>query len=238
MWPLRIKTKTILKILLFTSLSFSQDFDRLSKIYNENKYEQVIEEISTQLKAGKEPPVELLSLLGRAYVDIGKPEEAIPHLRYVIEQRKRVPDWMHAWTVYYLSKAFARLGELDSASQYLHMTIETNATKNVVKSAKMDLVNLGLSSIFDKWDVKKTANFNFHFPKRTKVQDTDAYAKDRQEAFDSINTFLMQNYQKRLISMFGMKRLIMIKKTKVNLDLLSQNSRLSIQDMFKPEVMK
>lgn len=198
MWPLRKKTKTILTILFFTSLSFSQNFDRLSTMYNEKKFEQVIEEISPLLKTDKEPSAELLSLLGRAYVDIGKPEEAIPHLRNVIEPSSNVPNWMNAWSLYYMSKAFSRIGELDSASKYLHKTIETNATKNVVKSARMDLVNLGLSPTFGKWNRKETNNFIFHFPKNTKVKDIDAFAKNRQEAFDSINIFFEAKLPKKI----------------------------------------
>ena len=198
MWPLRQKTKISLTILFFSTFSFAQNFDRISMLYNERKYEQVIEEVNDLFKEGSEPSVEILSLLGRAYVDIGKPKEAFPHLRNVIENSNKVPKWMHAWSLYYLSKAFAGIGELDSAKQYLQKVIETNATKNVVQAAKMNFVDLGLSPIFDKWHIKETANFKFYFPKNTKVKDIDAFAKDRQEAFDSINTFFNAKILKKI----------------------------------------
>jgi tetratricopeptide (TPR) repeat protein len=190
MCPLRIKKTSIgLIVLLYTALNFAESFDKLSTLYNEKKYNQFIGEVNILLKEGKEPSLDLLSLLGRAYVDIGNPKEAIPHLRNVIKHSDKVPNWMNAWSLYYLSKAFASMGQLDSARMYLDKTIETNATKNVVQAAKMDLINLGLNPMFEKWQIKETVNFKFYFPKNSKVKDFDAFTKDKQEAFDTINSF-------------------------------------------------
>lgn len=185
MWSLK---KGLYLLLFLISLGHSQDYEKISKLYNERQFEKVIENASLISQQGKATP-HILSILGRAYVDIGRYLEAIPHLNCVLNQRENIPAWMYGWSLYYLSKAFAGIGELDSARIYLEKTIDTKATKSVVMTAKMDLINLGISPIFNVWEVKETKNIKFYFQTNSKVKNTDMFAQERQDAFDTINSF-------------------------------------------------
>lgn len=215
MLPLINKIILSLAILMYATLSSANEFDRLSTMYNEKKYEQVIEEITFLLNAGNELTLHHLLLLGKSYVDFGKAHEAIPHLRNIITQKEKIPGWMNTWSLYYLGKAYARLGEMDSASHYLQTTIATKREKKVVKAAKMDFVSLGLDPMFTEWNMKETGNFKFYFPKNTEVKDIYAFAKTRQEAFDSINTFFNAKLPKKIDFYVWNKTIDYDKKTKL-----------------------
>ncbi len=194
MWP--IKTITSL-ILLFSTLLLAHDFNYFSDLYKRKKFEELIENSIPLVAKGNASP-QILSLVGRAYVEIGEAESAIPHLRIVVEAQEDIPKRMNAWSLYYLSKAYARIGNIDSAQYYLEKTIKSKATKNIVSAAKKYMIRLGISPVFKKWMNIETKNFIFHFHNKTKLKNLEQYAKDRQEAFDSINTFFDAELPKKI----------------------------------------
>ena len=196
MWSL--KTKGILSsILLTASLGLGQEFNNLSELYNQKQYGKLIEAADSLFKSGIVSP-QVQSLVGRAYVDIGQPENALPHLRTVLNTPNIIPGWMNAWCIYYMSKAHAKIGNMDSTHYYLEEALKTKGAKNIVTAAQMDLVSLGFSPVFKNWTTIETNNFRFLFKNSTKVKNTLEYANDRQEAFDSINSFFNSELPKKI----------------------------------------
>jgi tetratricopeptide (TPR) repeat protein len=192
-----IKTK-ITFIILFIILSpNAQDTYKISNLYKNKKYTEIIKSTDSIVRTGNASP-EILYLTGRTYVDLKKPEAALPLLMRTLLSKDTLSKMITAWTYYYSGKAFAMTGNLDSANTYLNKAAETKAARKIVSAAKEDLVSLGLSPVYKDWTIIETDNFIFHFHNKSEVIDKNKFATEFQFAFDSINVFFQAELPKKI----------------------------------------
>lgn len=170
------------------SLAFGNDFDILQRLYDNKENTRLIHTADSLLANGMNSAW-VKTYAGRAYADLYQFDKALPYLKSVYESPQDIPELMKAWNTLYLGKVYLFKKEKEKAVTLFKEVIETRANKKVVALAKQYMNLTSDSPFYKKWKRIETRNFNFLFPKRTKLRSPQQYAEMMQLAFDTINAF-------------------------------------------------
>lgn len=158
--------------------------EELSKLYNTGEFEKVIEKAREYLKDDPQN-MDYTAVLGRALVDNGQFAEAIEPLKYVTENDN---SWRKAWSAGYLGTAYFMLSDVENAMAALQTASQLNITQNATKYAATNWLIFGFHPFFADWQTTETAHFRFHF-QNMESAEMERFAKSRENAFETINTF-------------------------------------------------
>lgn len=158
--------------------------EELSKLYNTGEFEKTIEKAREYLKDDPQN-VDYTAVLGRALVDNGLFAEAIEPLKYVAENDN---SWRKAWSAGYLGTAYFMLSDVEKAKAVLQTATQLNITQNATKYAANNWLIFGFHPFFADWQTTETTHFRFHF-QNMESGERERFAKSRENAFETINTF-------------------------------------------------
>ncbi len=158
--------------------------EELSKLYNTGEFEKTIEKAREYLKDDPQN-VDYTAVLGRALVDNGQFAEAIEPLKYVAENDN---SWRKAWSAGYLGTAYFMLSDVENAKAVLQTATQLNITQNATKYAANNWLIFGFHPFFADWQTTETTHFRFHF-QNMESGERERFAKSRENAFETINTF-------------------------------------------------
>lgn len=169
----------------------------LMKLFGDGKYREFVDSaIAAYGPTGA--PDQVAEVMGRAYVAMGRFSDAVVVLERVLSHRDSNPGWVTAWAWRTLGEAFYMTGRTAEAKKRLDSAIASNATKNVVNDARGFEALVGMNDYYRDWKVVETPGLILHFRPDTRVENTAAFARERQAAFDSMQTFFHAELPKKI----------------------------------------
>ncbi len=141
--------------------------------------------------------VEAYIVAGRSLVGMQNYKEAIPYLEKVLTFEK-IPPYATAWAKLDLGNSFYSLGDYEKAKENLQFCYEMNATNSSTKTSKAALLKFGFDDFYNKWTIRESAHFIFHFQDTLTVKNVSVYIKRKEAAFDTINTFFNSTLPKKI----------------------------------------
>jgi tetratricopeptide (TPR) repeat protein len=193
-----MKVKILFLSLLFVSINYTQNIDdKLRSLYEENKYSELIEKADSVLVTNPNNIVANF-LKGRTLVDLNNYVDGKQFLQRAMEIEKNEPS-LTAWGLFYLAKIEIASNNREKAREYLGNCIRMNATKNVTNAAKRNAILLGLDEYYKDWSEVETVHFVFLSQPNTQVSDKQNFAKSREAAFDTINSFFKTKIPRKIV---------------------------------------
>lgn len=193
-----MKTYYLSFLLLFQAFSsIAQDTEVLWKKYNERNYEFILEKTSGLNLS--ESSVDIKLLLGRVYIDLGKPDQGLSYLTAVLEDKQQI-KWRTAWADAYLGVAYFQKGNYKSAREHLKNALSLNATETVNKFIKNKMALFGFSEDYENFIVKETEHIVFHFDPILAAEGkiNDEFVKIREKSFNNISQFFQGKMPKKI----------------------------------------
>jgi tetratricopeptide (TPR) repeat protein len=179
-----------------TSSAAAASTEEISKLFQERKHDRVFEASQEFLKHSSNN-LEVLSIVGRSLVELGRFEDALVYLeRTVVVDTNQT--WAAAWALAYAGYAHYGLGHHDAARTNLAASLKSKATRNVVSFAQQAQLLLGLTDHYRDWSLVETEHFRFHFSPETMRLDTNRFAVVRELAFTNINHFFAAKLPKKI----------------------------------------
>lgn len=173
----------------------AQSPKELWQMYNNGQFAKVIEKGTSILKQ-KPNNGEIALAVGRSYCDINQHEQALDFLNK--STGKASAPWVRAWAHFYLGLSYTQLNDVDQAKANYTSCIQLNATKNSVRSARNKLKFLEVTSMLNQWPTYETPHFIFHFQDKAAITDLTDYMQQREDAYDTINTFFDAEVPKKI----------------------------------------
>jgi tetratricopeptide (TPR) repeat protein len=192
-----MKLKLTLLLVVAALFSFGQasKMEQLGKLYMSGNFEESIRRAKEYLE--EEPNnIDYHLILGRALTDYGEYEEAIPHLKFTVENDSN-NSWRKAWALGYLGSCYYMVADYEKSKQYLQQSVELNATSNATNYATTRFVQFGYHRFFNDWETVETENFSFHFQKMDEKERQD-FIHSRESAFFEINDFFETELPKKI----------------------------------------
>jgi len=161
--------------------------DTLWDLYQQGAFEEVAKQ-GRALIATDNGTAQVNLAVGRALVDMQRYEEGLP---YLLKAAEGDPDrtWVFAWAQVYISGCQYQAGNYDGARQALVSARNSSATKNVVNTARRNLVFLGFAEEYDEWLPFETEHFSFRFSPRLALFDRVEFAREHEAAYETISTW-------------------------------------------------
>lgn len=190
---MKTKLTFFLLIICFIVNGQSPQVQEIGKLYMSGKYVQAIDKAIEYLKS--EPDnLDCKVILGRALTDMGKYNEAIPHLQYAID---RDNSWRKAWALGYLGTCYYMLSDFEKSESVLKSSIKLNATKNATNFSARRVGIFGYDDFYKNWTIKESKNIRFHF-QNISDQEIKLYVESREKAFNEINKFFESSLPKKV----------------------------------------
>jgi len=185
-------------LVLFLSISFTltAQVKDLGKLFAKGKYEKIIGKGTVFLENDSDNP-EINSLVGRAYMALGKYEKAIPFLQLGLIPLSEKP-FVQAWSLAELGKAYYHTGQSEKGIASLKKAIEMAATRNCTRFANNCLMRFQESTYFQNWEIHETKNLRFHFQDISTVDNIDEYITLHEKAYNNINAFFKVKLSKKI----------------------------------------
>lgn len=127
---------------------------------------------------------DLHHLAGRCLADLGRNDEALPHLNHCIEGDVR--DWRYAWSLFYVGGIHITEGRYAEARAAWVEVRDSRITANVSRSAAANLRFFGLDDAFADWPHRETDHLRILFSPEHADQDLDLYARAHEQAFATL----------------------------------------------------
>jgi len=182
--------------LLSISFTLSAQIKDLGKLYAKGKYEKVIIKGTALLENDAEDP-EVNSIVGRAYVALGKYDTAISFLQVGLNPIIEKP-FVKAWSLAELGKAYYQTGRVEMGIANLKHAIKMGATRNCTRFAKNCLIAFQENSYFQNWEVHETENMRFHFQDVSSMENIEIYVKNHEQVYKNINVFFKVKLPKKI----------------------------------------
>lgn len=190
-----MKTKLTFFLLFICFIVNGQSLQEqeLKDLYATETIDQIIDKANEHLKSA---PGNLYYnlVLGLAFTDKGKYEEAVPLLQNVIDKDN---SWKKAWGFFYLGRCFYMLSEFEKSESALKSCIKLDASKDATENATRGIGFYGYDSFYNSWTIKESKNIRFHFQNMS-VQAIKQYIESRDNAFNEINRFFESSLPKKI----------------------------------------
>lgn len=185
-------------ILILSSLiSVGQNptIEDLWKLYNSHDFKSVLEKAKPLIE--NEPNnLDLNSILGRMYTDLGNYKDAIPYLDFTVKNDKN-NSWQKAWALGYLGTCYFMEQKYEESEKSINECISLNSTKNATNDAYGKSLLFGFDEFYKNWKIVETANFRFHFQNMNDT-DIEKYITFREKAYTEINDFFKSKLPKKI----------------------------------------
>jgi len=185
-------------ILILSSLvSFGQNptINDLWKLYNSRDFKSVIEKAKPLLE-NDSTNIDLNSILGRTYTDLGNYKAAIPYLCFTVKNDIN-NSWQKAWALGYLGTCYFMEQKYDDSKKSLNDCISLNATGNATNDARSKSLLFGFNEFYKNWKIVETNNFRFHFQNMDTIE-IEKYISLREKAHRKINNFFESKLPKKI----------------------------------------
>jgi len=182
--------------LLSLSFTLTAQVKDLGKLFAKGKYEKIIEKGIVLLENDTDNP-EINSLIGRAYVALGKYEKAIPFLQMGVVPVDDKP-FVRAWSMAELGKAYYHTGQQEKGIANLKKAIEMGVNRNCTRFSNNCLIRFQENAYFQNWEVHETKNLRFHFQDISDVDNIEEYISQHEKAYNKINAFFKVKLAKKI----------------------------------------
>jgi len=131
---------------------------------------------------------DLQQLVGRCLVDLGRHAEAREHLEAALELC-RDTDWRRGWSLFYMGIVHWDAGEREPARAAWVECRDSEATRNVARNAKYDLLFTGLDEAYRDWPVRTGTHVRAIFSPQLAERDLDGFVAEHDRAYEEITAF-------------------------------------------------
>lgn len=158
----------------------------LFDLYGSGQREQALEKAQMRL-AGAPADRALNMLVGRCLADLGRAAEGKPYLQKVVADLQ--PDWIHAWSQFYLAFIAIQEGDDETARALWTQVRDAKLTENVARNAGRNLTGFALAEAFANWSRVSTANCRFAFSPALADSDRQAFADRHEKAWEQLTKY-------------------------------------------------
>jgi len=183
-----MKNYTILiATLLFCSNTYCQKYNDAVKLFGKKKYDKALTLSLKYLE--KDTASTLLNMIvGKIHTEKKEYKKAIP---YLLKGSADIntEKYITAWSLANLGVCYYMTNEYEKSKTALETCININATANVNKFAKKQMLNYFHDDIFNDWVILESKHLRFHFQDTSVISNTKNYILVRENAYLKNNEF-------------------------------------------------